>query len=193
MGDTQRFPSPPAWGQPPAMGPRPCPGLPSGPQGQPQCTDVHQYAPVYTSIPSHDKGCDTPPRQQIPWGHLGKPPPSTPPLNFFARSEQHQPLAPSQRAPSTTGFVPRCKAHPAAGREVTPVGVPRGGSSPRKVLEMYSETWFPERLVSERCVSSRFSILLNCGQQAGLSGAGGKQDPPLPVPRGSVVQGYPPG
>lgn len=32
---------------------------------------------------------------------------------------------------------------------------------PRKVLEMYSDTWLPERLISERCVSSRFSILLN--------------------------------
>lgn len=34
-------------------------------------------------------------------------------------------------------------------------------SLPRKVLEMYSDTWLPERLISERCVSSRFSILLN--------------------------------
>lgn len=33
---------------------------------------------------------------------------------------------------------------------------------PRKVFEMYSETWFPDRLISERCVNSRFSILLNC-------------------------------
>lgn len=33
--------------------------------------------------------------------------------------------------------------------------------SPRKVLEMNSETWFPERLISERCVSSLFNILLN--------------------------------
>lgn len=32
----------------------------------------------------------------------------------------------------------------------------------RKVLEMYSDTWLPERLISDRCVSSRFSILLNC-------------------------------
>lgn len=27
---------------------------------------------------------------------------------------------------------------------------------------MNSDTWFPERLVSDSCVSSRFSILLNC-------------------------------
>lgn len=33
---------------------------------------------------------------------------------------------------------------------------------PKKVFEMYSDTWFPDRLISERCVSSRFSILLNC-------------------------------
>ncbi len=36
--------------------------------------------------------------------------------------------------------------------------------SPRKVLEMNSDTWFPERLVSDSWVSSRFSILLNCRQ-----------------------------
>ena len=57
------------------------------------------------------------------------------------------------------------------------------------MLEMYSETWFPELLVSERCVSSRFSILLNCGQQAGLSSVGGRQDPWLPILGGSAVQG----
>lgn len=34
--------------------------------------------------------------------------------------------------------------------------------SPRKVLEMYSDTWLPERLISDRWLSSRFSILLNC-------------------------------
>lgn len=39
---------------------------------------------------------------------------------------------------------------------------PRLCYSPRKVLEMYSDTWLPERLVSERCDSSLFSILLNC-------------------------------
>lgn len=33
--------------------------------------------------------------------------------------------------------------------------------SPRKVLEMYSDTWLPERLISDRWFSSRFSILLN--------------------------------
>lgn len=33
--------------------------------------------------------------------------------------------------------------------------------SPRNVVEMYSETWFPDLLISDRCVSSRFSILLN--------------------------------
>lgn len=32
---------------------------------------------------------------------------------------------------------------------------------PRNVVEMYSETWFPDLLISDRCVSSRFSILLN--------------------------------
>lgn len=31
---------------------------------------------------------------------------------------------------------------------------------------MNSDTWFPERLVSDSCVSSRFSILLNCTQDA---------------------------
>lgn len=36
--------------------------------------------------------------------------------------------------------------------------------SPRKVLEMYSDTWLPERLISDRCDSSLFSILLNCGR-----------------------------
>lgn len=35
------------------------------------------------------------------------------------------------------------------------------GILPRKVLEMNSDTWFPERLVSDSWVSSRFSILLN--------------------------------
>lgn len=45
-------------------------------------------------------------------------------------------------------------------------------NSPRKVLEMYSDTWFPERPLSERCESSRLSIRLNCGwQQMGVSGA----------------------
>lgn len=33
--------------------------------------------------------------------------------------------------------------------------------SPRKVLEMNSDTWFPERLISDRWVSSLFNILLN--------------------------------
>lgn len=33
--------------------------------------------------------------------------------------------------------------------------------SPKKVLEMYSDTWLPERLISDRWLSSRFSILLN--------------------------------
>lgn len=33
---------------------------------------------------------------------------------------------------------------------------------PKNVFEMYSDTWFPDLLISERCVSSRFSILLNC-------------------------------
>lgn len=36
--------------------------------------------------------------------------------------------------------------------------------SPMKVLEMYSDTWFPERLISDRWESSLFSILLNCGR-----------------------------
>lgn len=34
--------------------------------------------------------------------------------------------------------------------------------SPMKVLEMYSDTWLPERLISDRWDSSLFSILLNC-------------------------------
>ena len=38
------------------------------------------------------------------------------------------------------------------------------GSLPRKVLEMNSDTWFPDRLVSDSWLSSRFSILLNCRQ-----------------------------
>lgn len=36
------------------------------------------------------------------------------------------------------------------------------GISPRKVCEMYSDTWFPERLVSDRWVNSRLSMRLNC-------------------------------
>jgi len=36
--------------------------------------------------------------------------------------------------------------------------------SPRKVLEMYSETWFPERLIFDKWDSSLFSILLNYGR-----------------------------
>lgn len=36
--------------------------------------------------------------------------------------------------------------------------------SPMKVLEMYSDTWLPERLISDRWDSSLFSILLNCGR-----------------------------
>lgn len=38
---------------------------------------------------------------------------------------------------------------------------------PRKVLEMNSETWFPDRLISDRCVNSRFNILLNCKRKRG--------------------------
>lgn len=38
---------------------------------------------------------------------------------------------------------------------------------PRKVLEMNSETWFPDRLISDRCVNSRFNILLNCKRGRG--------------------------
>lgn len=38
-------------------------------------------------------------------------------------------------------------------------------SSPKKVWEIYSDTWFPERLVSDRCVNSRFSIRLNCRER----------------------------
>lgn len=41
---------------------------------------------------------------------------------------------------------------------------------PRKVLEMNSETWFPDRLISERCVNSRFNILLNCKTERGGGG-----------------------
>lgn len=37
------------------------------------------------------------------------------------------------------------------------------GGSPRKVCEMNSDTWFPERLVSDRWVNSRLSMRLNCG------------------------------
>lgn len=32
---------------------------------------------------------------------------------------------------------------------------------PRKVVEMYSDTWFPERLISDKWDSSLFNILLN--------------------------------
>ena len=35
------------------------------------------------------------------------------------------------------------------------------GALPRKVVEMYSDTWFPERLISDKWDSSRFNILLN--------------------------------
>lgn len=37
--------------------------------------------------------------------------------------------------------------------------------SPRKVLEMYSDTWLPDRLISDRWLSSRFNILLNWRQK----------------------------
>lgn len=40
-------------------------------------------------------------------------------------------------------------------------------SLPRKVLEMNSDTWFPDRLISDRCVNSRFNILLNCKRERG--------------------------
>lgn len=39
--------------------------------------------------------------------------------------------------------------------------------SPRKVLEMNSDTWFPERLISDRWVSSLFSIRLNWKKKKG--------------------------
>lgn len=35
---------------------------------------------------------------------------------------------------------------------------------PRKVVEMYSDTWFPERLISDKWDSSLFNILLNWGE-----------------------------
>lgn len=35
---------------------------------------------------------------------------------------------------------------------------------PRKVVEMYSDTWFPERLISDKWDSSLFNILLNWGK-----------------------------
>lgn len=41
-----------------------------------------------------------------------------------------------------------------------------GMNLPRKVLEMNSETWFPDRLISDRWVSSLFSILLNWSKEA---------------------------
>lgn len=51
----------------------------------------------------------------------------------------------------------------ASARE-TPSDLQRlSGGSPRKVCEMYSDTWFPERLVSDRWVNSRLSMRLNCG------------------------------
>lgn len=72
------------------------------------------------------------------------------------------------------------------------------------MLEMYSETWLPERLISERWVSSRFSILLNW---EGDTWGGGREGPPItphrwfcprspipsarttPQPRGWVLEG----
>ncbi len=33
---------------------------------------------------------------------------------------------------------------------------------PKNVLEMYSETWLPDLLISDRCVNSLFNIRLNC-------------------------------
>lgn len=58
--------------------------------------------------------------------------------------------------------------------------LPPGGNSPRKVLEMYSDTWFPERPLSERCESSRLSIRLNCGRQrVGVGGVWGGPRVPL--------------
>lgn len=41
---------------------------------------------------------------------------------------------------------------------------------PRKVLEMNSDTWFPDRLISDRCVNSRFNILLNCEREGEKGG-----------------------
>lgn len=46
---------------------------------------------------------------------------------------------------------------------------------PRKVLEMNSDTWFPDRLISDRCVNSRFNILLNCNRERGEGGGGGRE------------------
>lgn len=47
-----------------------------------------------------------------------------------------------------------------------PVGNCKGTSAlPRKVVEMYSDTWFPERLISDKWDSSLFNILLNWGQK----------------------------
>ena len=133
MEDAQRFPSPSCtgatrlpWDPDPALGTSP------GPQGrpqQPQCTSMHQYTPT---LPARKKAV-TPPRQQIPRGHLGKPPAPLPPFNFFARSKRDQPLIPSPRAPGATRCHRiRCpgpcgrEARPAAGREVTPGSVPEG-------------------------------------------------------------------
>lgn len=45
-----------------------------------------------------------------------------------------------------------------AGRVSIEVG---GCVLPRKVVEMYSDTWFPERLISDKWDNSLFSILLN--------------------------------
>lgn len=175
-------------------GPDPALDTPPNSPSAPVCTSIHQDAPA---LPDRTKAV-TPPRQQIPRGHLGKPPfPPAPPISFLCKKQ-------AGPAAGTVPAATRCRriraqvpvgAKPTlllAERRHHAVSPGRGGvSSPRKVLEMYSETWFPERLVSERCVSSRFSILLNCGQRAGLSAARGRQDPCLPVLGGSVVPGSP--
>lgn len=52
---------------------------------------------------------------------------------------------------------------------------------PRKVLEMNSETWFPDRLISDRCVNSRFNILLNCKRERGRGGGREKKCRQFPL------------
>lgn len=122
----------------------------------PQCASIHQYEPA---LPARTNATTS--VGQIPLGH-----PEKPPWSPHSIPPQDPLLASSPWALQLSG-------------DTKPTLLPAGGdpgawSSPRKVLEMYSDTWFPERLVSDRCDSSRFSIRLNCGWVAGSAvwGAG---------------------
>lgn len=60
---------------------------------------------------------------------------------------------------------------------------------PRKVLEMNSDTWFPDRLISDRCVNSRFNILLNCNRERGRGGRRNMQSVSIEGKPGGRING----